>query len=184
MSKFFRKIGRWLKKIWIAIKKIIAVILATIIFAVILTTIAVIIPGSPFTFQGVYGALSTVASDFLAWAASVTGSTNLYLASAAVKGWLATEWLAAGALAFGFGFLALPTEMNWAVRRVTNGLRYVGTQVVDAVGDVAEEVVNEAGDVVAAATNQVTKSPILLAAGVFLFFKYVGTPKPAVIESV
>lgn len=171
MKKFFRKLGRWLRKIWEVVKKVIAVILVAIILVVAVTALVAVFSASV-TLESAFLALSNVTSGFLAWVSSITGSANLALMSTAVKGFVAMDWAAAGALSYAFGFLALPSEMEWAVRRATSGLRYIGTQVVDAVGDIGEEVVNEAGDLANATVRAVTSSPLLLLGVGFLAYSY------------
>lgn len=168
----FKKLGRFLKKIWEAIKKVIAVILAVIIVIVIVTAITAYFFGA----QAAFGGLSNVTGAFLDGLASVLpvgfGSGQVAGASLAVKSWMATEWIAfaAGAALVGFG--AMPNTTSWAVTRAFDGLRYIGGAAVDTATELAKDVVEGAVEVAdTAGTAIFSSNTLLIIGGGFLVYK-------------
>lgn len=174
MSKFFRKLGRFLKKIWEAVLKIVAIILAVVLVVILITTVVAMTTG--YTFAQLSASLANLTASFLTWVNSVVGGgagSWLARASAAVKGWAASEWIAAAAVSYGVGFGLMPDAMEWAVQRLFNGARYIGQQAIEVVGDIAETGVEVVGGVVSKAVSTVASSPLLLvaAAGAFIWYQ-------------
>lgn len=168
----FKKLGRFLKKIWDAVKKIIAVILAIVVVIVIVTAITAFFFGSQAAFVG----LSNVTGLFLDGLASVLpvgfGSGQIAGASLAVKSWLATEWIAfaAGAALVGFG--TMPNTTAWAVTRAFDGLRYIGGAAIDTATELVKDVVEGAVEVAdAAGTAIFSSNTLLIIGGGFLVYK-------------
>lgn len=168
----FKKLGRFLKKIWDAVKKIIAVILAIIIVVVIVTAITAYFFGA----QAAFGGLSNVTGAFLDGLASALpigfGSGQVAGASLAVKSWMATEWIAFAATSALVGFGTMPNTTTWAVTRAFDGLRYIGGAAVDTATELAKDVVEGAVEAVdAAGTAIFSSNTLLIIGGGFLAYK-------------
>lgn len=171
MRNFFRKLGRFIRKIFQTVLKIIAVILAIILVAVLI--MAVVSATTGYTFANLSVAMSSLTGSFVAWIGSVVpGATGAWLteASLAVKGWIYSEWIAAAAVSFGVGFGLMPEQMEWAVSRIFNGVRYVGQTAIKVAGSIAETGVEVVGGVVNTVAKTALGSPALLLAGAAAFF--------------
>lgn len=189
MTKFFKKVGRFLKKIWEIIKKVIATILAIIIVTVLIGVVLSVLPADlAGSAAGAYWkGLSNVAAYMTSWFAQILPSGPgawFTRASKVVKGWVAGEWGAAAAVALGVGFGTMPGTMEWAIRRQVDGAKYVGETVIEAAGDLAETAVEVTAGVVATAGNAILSSPILLiAAAGLLYWKFGRGPQSAPVNS-
>lgn len=160
MRKFFRKIGRFLKKIWESIKKAIAILIMIALVVLICYTFTVIVKAilaksfAPLT--QAFGAVK-----FSGWAtASVIGQKTAWLAGHQL-------WVYAVGLVgvMTVAHMTMPNTMSWAARRTMTGLKYAGDTAVQALGSI--------GSGVARGTVSLFKGPLAIAAlvvgGVFLW---------------
>lgn len=123
MKKFFRRAGRFLKKIWDNIKKAIAIILAVLLVVLIIYTLVVVIG-------------SLLGATLPAWTSTGLGTTLGSSALGAKVAWLGGHalWVyAVGVVTLNVAaHMLMPNTMDWAGRRTLAGLKYVGDVAVDA----------------------------------------------------